>query len=64
MNDKIQYGNVELDEDEFDPKHHCSVRISTMIGLDTLLRLKEKADQEGVDYKLLIDKILREHLGG
>lgn len=54
----IEYGNVELDPLEFDPKR-VKVRITTMIDQDVLESLKSIASEHNEKYQSLLNKILR-----
>ncbi len=56
---KISYGNVELDKDEFDPKY-TKVRITTFVDLDILKKLKKTAKKLNVGYQTLLNQKLRE----
>lgn len=58
-NKNIEYGNVELDSDEFDAKQ-TKVRITTFVDFDILERLKSEAKREGVGYQTLLNQKLRE----
>lgn len=58
-NKNVEYGNVELDADEFDSKQ-TKVRITTFVDLDVLEKLKSEAKAEGVGYQTLLNQKLRE----
>lgn len=57
----IEYGNVELDPLEFDPKR-VKVRITTMIDQDILESLKSIASDHNEKYQSLLNKILRSYI--
>lgn len=57
----IEYGNVELDPLEFDPKR-VKVRITTMIDQDILESLKNIASDHNEKYQSLLNKILRSYV--
>lgn len=58
-NKNIEYGSVELDQDEFDEKH-TKVRITTFLDYDILQKLKKDAKSMGVGYQTLLNQKLRE----
>jgi hypothetical protein len=58
-NKKIVYGNVELDDDEFDPKY-VKIRVTTFIDLEVVEALKKKAKTSKSKYQTLLNQILRE----
>ena len=60
---KIKYGNVELSENEFDPKHG-KVRVTMWMELDLLKEIRERAAKEGEKYQRWIKKNLRDLLAG
>jgi uncharacterized protein (DUF4415 family) len=57
--DKIKFGNVELDEDEFAPKNQKH-RVTTFIDGDVLAWLKERAKERNIGYQTLLNMQLRE----
>ena len=55
----IQYGNVDiLDEDAFDPRN-VKVRITTFIDEDILIQLKDYAKKRGSKYQTILNSLLR-----
>jgi uncharacterized protein (DUF4415 family) len=58
-NKPIKYGKVELDADEFDPKH-CKVRVTMMIDEDIVKACRAEAAKRHVGYQTLINQKLRE----
>ncbi len=58
---KITYGNVDLPEDEFDPKNG-KVRVTMWVELDLLNQVRKRATEEGEKYQPWIKKQLREIL--
>jgi hypothetical protein len=55
----IQYGSVDiLDEDAFDPKN-VKVRITTFVDEDILIQLKEYAKKRGSKYQTILNSLLR-----
>ena len=62
-NDKkdILIGNVELDDDEFHPQN-VKVRVTTMLDEDALGGLKKIAEQKGIKYQTLLNKIVRSYV--
>lgn len=57
----IQYGTVHLDEDEFSPENY-KVRITTMLDADVLEALKSMAEEKGIKYQTLLNKIARSYV--
>lgn len=57
----IVYGQVDIDESEFAP-HRTKVRVTTMIDEDALLELKEVAQNKGIKYQTLLNKIVRSYV--
>lgn len=57
----ILVGNVEIDEDEFHPQN-VKVRVTTMLDEDALGGLKKIAEQRGVKYQTLLNKIVRSYV--
>lgn len=43
---------------------HLRVRVTMNLDADIVRRFKERADQTGTPYQVLINQILREHLDG
>ena len=54
----INYGEVELDSLEFEPRN-IKVRVTTMIDEDVLTQLKKIAKLRGLKYQTLLNQILR-----
>lgn len=61
MNDKIEYGEVEIPHEEFEPKN-CKVRITIMIDGDLLDTYKTEANKLHTKYQTLMNQKLREAL--
>lgn len=57
----IQYGSVEIDEGEFLPQN-VKVRVTTMLDEDVLQGLKHIAEEKGVKYQTLLNKIVRSYV--
>jgi hypothetical protein len=58
---KINYAEKSLlSPDEFDPKN-AKVMVSAWIDEDVFDLLKTTAESRGLDYKLLINQILKDH---
>lgn len=57
----IQYGSVEIDESEFLPQN-VKVRVTTMLDEDVLRGLKHIAEEKGVGYQTLLNKIARSYV--
>ncbi len=57
-NKNIEYGDVELTEDEFAPKN-VKVRITTLIDEDVLIKLKAYAKKRGGKYQSVLNALLR-----
>jgi len=57
-NKDIEYGNVDLLEDEFDPKN-VKIRITTLIDEDVLIMLKHYAKKRGGKYQTVLNSLLR-----
>lgn len=56
---KIEYGRVELNEGEFDPKH-AKERISIWMDEWVVDVFRERANAQGAKYQSLINEALRE----
>jgi predicted DNA binding CopG/RHH family protein len=54
----INYGEVELDPLEFEPRN-IKIRITTMIDEEVLKSLKKIAKSRGLKYQTLLNQILR-----
>ena len=57
-NEKIQYGEVEIDDLEFDPQR-VKVLVTTMLDEDVLNGLKEIAAAQGQSYQTVLNQALR-----
>ena len=57
-NKDIEYGNVDLLEDEFDPKN-VKIRVTTLIDEDVLMMLKAYAKKRGSKYQTVLNSLLR-----
>lgn len=57
----IQYGSVEIDDNEFLPQN-TKVRVTTMIDEDALNGLKNIAEEKGIKYQTLLNKIVRSYV--
>jgi hypothetical protein len=57
-NKDIEYGNVNLLDDEFDPKN-VKIRVTTLIDEDVLLLLKDYAKRRGNKYQTVLNGLLR-----
>ena len=57
-NKDIEYANVNLLDDEFDPKN-VKIRITTLIDEDVLLMLKDYAKKRGGKYQTVLNSLLR-----
>lgn len=55
----VKYGKVELDPDEFDPKH-CKVRVTMMVDEDVVNACRAEAAKRHIGYQTLINQKLRE----
>lgn len=60
---KLNYGNVD-DEGPFFAPEHTKVRISTMIDVDVVFALRDRAKKEKTKYQTLINTILRQAVMG
>ncbi len=58
-NRKIRYGNVELDNDEFD-RRNLKIRVTMMIDADIVDRYKNEAEKKHTKYQTLMNQKLRE----
>ena len=52
-NKDIAYGDVEFDDDEFEPRY-VKVRITTLVDEDVLNKLKKIAKQHGQKYQTIL----------
>lgn len=57
----IEYGSVELDEDELSAQN-LKIRVTTMLDEDVLKGLKNIAEEKGVRYQTLLNKIVRSYV--
>lgn len=60
---KIKYGNVEIDDSEFEPRN-VKERITTFIDGDVLNWLKAEAKDQGTKYQTHLNSILRKLMNG
>ena len=60
---KIIHGKVEIDEFEFEPRN-VKVRVTTMIDLDVLQKLKKIAQSKKQKYQTLLNQMLRSFVDG
>ena len=58
-NKEIKYGNVEVGEKPFDPKH-TKIKITAWLDADVILALREHAARSGSKYQTLMNHLLRE----
>ncbi len=56
---KIEYGNIELDTDEFSPSL-AKERITIWLDEEVLNNFRERAKAEGTKYQSLVNQALRE----
>lgn len=59
----IKYGTIEIDEDEFNPKH-AKFRVNMFMDMDVLDKIRELAAKEHTPYQTWINKKLREIVEG
>ena len=57
-NKDILYGEVELDDLEFESRH-VKVRITTMIDEDVLVALKKVANSKRQKYQTILNQVLK-----
>lgn len=57
-NKDVDYGDVELDDVEFEPRH-VKVRVTTMVDEDVLNALKKIASSKGQKYQTILNQVLR-----
>ena len=57
-NKDVTYGDVELDEIEFEHRH-VKVRVTPMVDEDVLFALKKIADSKGQKYQSVLNQVLR-----
>lgn len=60
---KIEYGNVELSENEFDPKE-AKFRVTMWMDLDLVDEVRKRAAQDGMKYQPWINRKLRDAILG
>lgn len=60
-NRKIQYGNVELTDEEFKGKN-VKVRVTMFVDKPVLEAYRKRANQSGDKYQSLINRTLRDAL--
>jgi predicted DNA binding CopG/RHH family protein len=56
---KIKTGNIEIDADEFNPKH-SKFRVNMFVDLDVVDEIRRVAAQRNIPYQTLINQKLRE----
>lgn len=61
-NKDVIYGDVELDDIEFEPRH-VKVRVTTMLDEDVLEALKRMAHSRGQKYQTILNQVLRSFVG-
>jgi hypothetical protein len=54
----LVYGEVELEDVEFEPRH-VKVRVTTMLDEDVLNALKQIASSNGQKYQTVLNQVLR-----
>ena len=57
-NKDIAYGDIELNDLEFEPRH-VKVRVTTMVDEDVLDALKKIANSKGQKYQSILNQVLR-----
>lgn len=57
----IQYGNVNIAEEDFLPKN-IKIRVTTFVDLDVVEALKAEAHKKKMKYQTLLNEILRERM--
>jgi hypothetical protein len=57
-NNDLVFGDVELDDVEFEPRH-VKVRVTTMVDEDVLNALKKIASSKGQKYQTVLNQVLR-----
>ena len=57
-NKDLVFGDVELDDVEFEPRH-VKVRVTTMLDEDVLKALKKIASSKGQKYQTILNQVLR-----
>jgi predicted transcriptional regulator len=57
-NKDLVFGDVELDDVEFEPRH-VKVRVTTMLDEDVLKALKKIARSKGQKYQTILNQVLR-----
>jgi competence protein ComGF len=60
-NKDLVFGDVEIDEDEFEPRH-VKVRVTTMIDQDIIVTLKQISEEKGQGYQTILNQILRAYV--
>jgi predicted DNA binding CopG/RHH family protein len=60
---RIEHGNVELPENEFDPRQ-AKFRVTMWVDLDLLDEVRKRAGADGMKYQPWINKKLRETILG
>jgi hypothetical protein len=62
-NKDLVFGDVELDDVEFEPRH-VKVRVTTMLDEDVLKALKQIASSKGQKYQTILNQVLRAFVEG
>lgn len=57
-NKDLVFGDVELDDIEFEPRH-VKVRVTTMLDEDVLKALRKIASSKGQKYQTIMNQVLR-----
>jgi hypothetical protein len=57
-NKDLVFGDVELDDIEFEPRH-VKVRVTTMLDEDVLKALRKIASSKGQKYQTILNQVLR-----
>ena len=57
-NKDVVYGDIELDEVDFEPRH-VKVRVTTLVDEDVLNALKKIASSKGQKYQSVLNQVLR-----
>ena len=57
-NKDLVFGDVELDDVEFEPRH-VKIRVTTMLDEDVLKALKKIASSKGQKYQTILNQVLR-----
>ena len=60
---KINYGNVNIDPEEFNPRN-VKIRVTMFVDEEVLDAFRAAAEKHGVGYQTLMNQKLRESLQG